>query len=134
MTSDADRFWQGVAKQLRRVKGFSIPTPEEAEAELDAVEEEPLTEEQIDAMVQAATSGEVDSYTPTPDLSWLGDFSDETADEELLVLNRNRGEDEGNEDIDALLEEQRREALGEHEQAGDDGPVADRPTSAGEGD
>lgn len=132
MTSDADRFWQGVAKQLRRAKGFSVPTPEEAEAELDAAEEDPLTDEQIDAMVETATSGEVGSYTPMPDLSWLGDFSDETADEELLVLNRNRGEED--EEVDTLLEEQRQEVLGEHEQTEGDGPVADRPTSAGEGD
>ncbi len=130
----ADRVAHTAVKTPTKAAELLVARVAEAEAELDAVEEEPLTEEQIDAMVQAATSGEVDSYTPTPDLSWLGDFSDETADEELLVLNRNRGEDEGNEDIDALLEEQRREVLGEHEQAGGDGPVADRPTSAGEGD
>ena len=132
MNSDADRFWQGVAKRLRRAKGFSVPTPEEAEAELDAAEEDPLTEEQIDAMVQAANSGEIQSYTPMPDLSWLGAESDEYADEELLVLNRNRGEDD--EEIDALLEEQRREALGDHEQAGGERAEADRPTSPGDGD
>ncbi|WZP01245.1 hypothetical protein EP7_005674 (plasmid) [Isosphaeraceae bacterium EP7] len=131
MISDADRFWKGVAKQLRRAKGFSIPTPEEAEAELDAAEEEPLTEEEIDAMVRAATSGEMGSYAPAPDISWLGDSSDETSDEELLVLNRNRGEE--NAEIDTLLGEQRREALGEHEQSEGDGTVADRPTSTGDG-
>ena len=58
MTSDADRFWEGVAKKLRRAKGFSIPTPEEAEAELNAAKEEPLTDEQIDAMMRAAISEE----------------------------------------------------------------------------
>jgi hypothetical protein len=46
MSSDADRFWEGLAKELRQAKGFSIPTPEEAEAELDAVADEPLTEKE----------------------------------------------------------------------------------------
>lgn len=53
--STDDRFWWGVVDQVRRARGFSIPTPEEAEAELDAEDEEPLTAGQIDAMIRAAT-------------------------------------------------------------------------------
>lgn len=114
MTSDADRFWEGVAGKLRRAKGFSIPTPEEAEAELDAAKEEPLTDEQIDAMMRAAVSEELDTYTPTPDLSWLGEAKDSLIDQEQLVLNRNRGEEDT--EVEELLEGQRREALGDDEQ------------------
>lgn len=50
-----DRFWWGVVDQARRARGLSIPTPEGAEAELDAAEEEPLTAGQIDAMVRVET-------------------------------------------------------------------------------
>jgi hypothetical protein len=116
MTSDADRCWEEVAQKLRRAKGFSIPTPEEAEAELDAALEQPITDEQISAMVEAAVSGELADWTPTPDLSWMGETNDSTIEDELFVLNRNRGEEDP--EVDEILEEQRKEALGDDDQPG----------------
>ena len=113
MTSDADRFWDGVARKLRRAKGFLTPTPEEAEAELYAVGEEPLTDKQIDAMMKAAISEKLEPYTPMPDLSWLGIINDSYIDQGLLVLNRNRGDED--KEVDELLEKQRREALEDDE-------------------
>jgi hypothetical protein len=91
-----------------------MPTEEEAEAELEAAKEEPLKEDRIDAMLKAAVSEELAPYAPEPDLSWLGEMNDTLIDQELLVLNRNRGD--GDEEVDSLLEQQRREALGDDEQ------------------
>jgi hypothetical protein len=132
MTSDADRFWEEVAKKLRRAKGFSIPTPEEAEAELDAAEEEPLTDEQINGMVEAAVSGELAAWTPTPDLSWMGETNDSTIEDELFALNRNRGEED--QDVDEILEEQRREALGDDVQQGSEERDGQSPSREAPGD
>lgn len=134
MNSDADRFWEGVAKKLRRAEGFSIPTPEEAEAELEAVEEEPLTDEQIDAMLKAAVSEELAPYTPMPDLSWLGDTNDSLLKQEFLVLNRNPREED--KEVDELLKQQRQEALGDDEQLGSEGPGGhkERRKAPGAGD
>jgi hypothetical protein len=54
MKSNRDRFWERAVKLLGRPEGFEIPTPEEAEAELAAVEDDILTNEQIDAMSHTA--------------------------------------------------------------------------------
>ena len=133
MTSDAERFWEEAAKKLRRAKGFSVPTPKEAEAELDAAPDEPLTEDQIDAMLKAAVSGDMAVWTPSPDLSWMGERIDSTIEEELFALNRNRGEDD--EQIEEMLEEQRRGALGDHEQhPGADEQDGPKPPGEASGD
>jgi hypothetical protein len=127
MTSDADKFWDEVAGKLRRAEGFCVPNPKDLEAELDALEAEPLTDEQVDEMIQAATSGELATWTPLPDLEWTGEGEPSDINDEVLQLNRNLGEEDP--EIDELLDRQRREALGTDE----DTPGEEEPNGLDDG-
>jgi hypothetical protein len=132
MTSDADQFWKEVADKLRRAEGFCVPTPKDLEAELDAIEPEPLTDEQIDAMFQAAVSGELATWTPMPDLDWIEDRESGRIMEDVMQLNRNLGDEDP--EIDELLDRQRVEALGTDENSGQEqSPVANRREASGDG-
>jgi hypothetical protein len=117
MTADADRFWKDVAGKLRKAEGFCVPAPSELEAELDSVEQEPLTDAQIDTMVQAAMSGELATWTPMPDLDWTEDGETRRVMEDVMQLNRNLGHEDP--EIDELLDRQRREALGTDDDSGE---------------
>ena len=134
MTSDADKFWDEVADKLRRAEGFCIPTPEELKAELDALEAEPLTDDQVDEMVRAATSGELATWTPLPDLGWTGEGESSDISDEVMQLNRNLGDEDP--EIDELLDQQRREALGtDEDDPGEEEPggLDDRGAAPGDG-
>jgi hypothetical protein len=52
--SNRDRYRERAIKLFCRPDVFEIPTPEEAEAELAAIEEDSLTNEQIDAILYMA--------------------------------------------------------------------------------
>jgi hypothetical protein len=123
MTSDADRFWDKMADELRQAAGFATPTPEEIEAQLDSVEEEALTDEQLDAMVAAAHDGTIAQHNAMPDLSWIGSAEEANIEEDIFALCRNRGDDDP--EVDELLERQRQEAL--NEQARKHEPVGQHP-------
>ena len=118
MTSDADRFWDEVADKLRKAKGFCVPAPKDLQIELDAIERDSLTDDEIDAMVQMAVSGELATWTPMPDLEWTEDGETNRIVDDVMQLNRNLGDDDP--EIDELLDQQRREALGTDEDTGED--------------
>ena len=117
MTSDANRFWNKVADKLRRAEGFCVPAPKDLEAELDAIEPEPLINHQIDEMVEAAVSGEFATWTPMPVLDWNEDAESSRIMQDVMQLNRNLGDEDR--EIDDLLDQQRREALGTDEYTGE---------------
>ena len=50
--NDASEWWDRVAPQLREYLGLNEPTIEEAQDEFDAAEEEPLTEDQIQEIME----------------------------------------------------------------------------------
>ncbi len=52
-----NRFWHDNLDSLRRAEALSAPLPGEIEAELAAIKAEPLTPEQIEAMMRATTAG-----------------------------------------------------------------------------
>ncbi len=112
MTSDADRFWDQIADKLRRAEGFCVPSPEELQAELDAIEAESLTEAQIEAIVDAAVSGELIVWTSPDEPEWAESGETNRIREDALQLNRNPGVPEEDPETNQLLEQQRREALG----------------------
>jgi len=133
MTSDADRFWDEVVGDLRRAEGFCVPTPEELEAELDAFEADPLSDEQIGAMIQAAVSGELATWTPMLELNWAEEGDPMGIKDEVLQLNRNPGDEDPM--IDELLDRQRWEELGTDEFTRQEGPggLEDRRAASGDG-
>jgi hypothetical protein len=57
MNSDADKIWDRAIGKLRRKKGFSPLTPEEAKAAYEAAPAVPLSAARIDEIVKAATGG-----------------------------------------------------------------------------
>jgi HTH-type transcriptional regulator / antitoxin HigA len=57
MSSDADKTWDRAIGKLRRKKGYSPLTPEEAKAAYEAAPSVPLSAARIDEIVKAATGG-----------------------------------------------------------------------------
>ena len=55
----ADEFWERVAPGLRQYMGLGPMTLEEAQAEFDAAEDEPLSDEQIESIVHYAKTGQM---------------------------------------------------------------------------
>lgn len=108
MTSDADKFWSEMAPRLRRARQFRAPTIEEAQAELDAAEPVPMSDEQIDAIVEAANAYVADDCQSESQLgtrAWSGaDLSDQ-----VPVLNRNPGKSD--EESDRTIDQVRRDAF-----------------------
>ncbi|MCG3178606.1 MAG: hypothetical protein BIFFINMI_00934 [Phycisphaerae bacterium] len=109
MTSEADRFWQQVAKDLARRSGVAPLTPEEAQKEFDALPDEKLSDSQISSIIEQVTSGELAVWTPEPvDLEVPGADS-QAIEEDVYQLNRNEGQADA--ETDDLLDELRRKAL-----------------------
>lgn len=127
MSNEADKFWEDHLKGLRRRKGLCPLTPEEAQRELDSLQDRPLSKEEheeIDNLVDSVTSGHVKTWTPTPEFEDFEGADTEAIDEDVLQLNKNAGE--GDEETEELLRKLRREALtedddGEADQDGLDG-------------
>ncbi|GAB4338302.1 MAG: hypothetical protein Kow0010_26650 [Dehalococcoidia bacterium] len=109
MNNEADNFWQKVARGLARRSGCAPLTPEEAQKEFDSLPDTKLSEAEIDAIVDQATSGELAVWTPTPPDDDTTDFDREAIEEDVLQLNRNEGQSD--EETDKLLDELRRKAL-----------------------
>lgn len=121
MSDEADRFWEDHARDLRRKKGYCALTPEEAQKELESLDDHPPTKEEMDEinkLVDAVTSGNVESWTTAPEFADLDGTDTTEIEEDVLQLNKNAGE--GDEDTDELLKKLRRESLTEDE---DDGEV-----------
>ena len=92
MSEDADSFWKETAKELRKAKGFLPLSSEEAEEQLRAVREEILSDEEIDSIVGRVTSGQRQRERPPSEFDPVGEPEVEEVEEEVLQLNRNRGE------------------------------------------
>lgn len=114
MTSDDDKFWESMVEKLRRASGFCSPTPEEAEAEMDAEGDEPMSEETLASIVAAVVSGKLTPRDPEPE--WAEDIDTQAVEEGVFQLNRNLGDEDP--ETDRLLDELRRKALGDEETNG----------------
>lgn len=110
MANEADRFWNSIVKGLRRYMRLSPPSDKEAELELNAADEIPISEEKIESIVQSVTSGNIAAREAEPMGNWSDEADVEDVEKEMeLVLNRNEGEADS--DVDELIERLRREAL-----------------------
>lgn len=124
MSGEVDRFWKDAATRLRRAKWLHALAPEEAQAALDAADEVPLSQDEIESVVEAATSGDLATWTPRPVLNWAEDVDSAAVADEVCQLNRNRGEEDT--ETEELLDKLRREALANDEiQTEDDSPRLD---------
>ena len=112
MPINPDEFWADMAGGLRRKLGLQPPaTPEEAEAQFDTAEEMPLGTNEIDRIVAHASAIGPSQLDPPDEPEWLDDVDTSSVDQDMLVLNRNVGEQDP--EIEAKLCELRREALEE---------------------
>ena len=66
MNSDADKTWDRAIGKLRRKKGYSPLTPEEAKAAYEAAPSVPLSAARINEIVKAATGGARQPVTAKP--------------------------------------------------------------------
>ena len=57
MSEEINKWWKSIAPSLRRHMGLDIPTIEESEKALIRADKEPLTEEQIDSIINFAKTG-----------------------------------------------------------------------------
>lgn len=108
--SDDARNWLRVAAKLRRALGLAPPSLEEADAEMAEAEETPMSDEEIQGIVDAATgTNTIGSFDPEPDYEWTREFATDEVADEMLVLNREAGEEDP--EVDQRIEELRKEAL-----------------------
>ncbi len=84
MSSDDDIFLDRVVGKLRKKKGFCPPTPEEAEAAYDEAPSIPMSEDELDALVAAATAEDEEA-------EWQEEEEMEAAEEWALQLYRKPG-------------------------------------------
>lgn len=121
MTSEADRFWNDIAPKYRTLRGLCPMTPEEADAEYDNTPAIPLSESEIQTLVDAATSGQPPSWEPEVK-EWTPDSDVESVEEEMLTMYREEGETDA--ETDVIEEELRKRMLSDEpaeEQDGLDG-------------
>lgn len=108
MTNEPNN-WSEIVGKLRRAMGLAPPTPEEADAEMRSAGEIPMSDDEIKAIAKAATEGQRGRPELESTYEWLCDQHDETIEDSLLVMNRNKGEDD--EEVQKRLDELRRKAL-----------------------
>ena len=113
MTSKFDRFWDETLAKFQRREQL-ILTPEELEKEIAELKPEPLSEEEVGAIVEAVSSGDAPpSSGVSPDLSWIDEIDTSSVEEGVLQLNRNRGESD--DEFEERLEQLRRRVLKEND-------------------
>jgi hypothetical protein len=82
-------------------------------------EEAPISDEQIQKMVDAATGTKaVSSFEPEPDYEWTSEFAGDEVADEMLVLNRDAGEEDP--EVDQRIEELRKDALRDDDEEDDE--------------
>lgn len=113
MNDDA-KAWTELAAKLRKALGLASPTVKNADAEMAAAGEIPMSEEEVAQIASAAASSPPDeTFEFDTDYSWIKEVETGAVSEEMLVLNRNRGEDDS--EVERRIEELRKKALEDDE-------------------
>ena len=120
MSTDADKFWNGFARDLRAYKGLRPLTPKEAEEALRKTPKRAADKDEIEAILKAVSCGEPIEAEPEPQTSWEPTFDFNAMTEEALALYRGEGDDSDAEDVE---EELRQELLNDDEPDEDDDGV-----------
>lgn len=133
MMTEADKFWAELVGKVGRRDPLGSLSREEAEAELDSAPEEPLSQQEIEAIVKAAVSGKTRPAKPVVEPVFPCEVDAAEVREEVLQLNRSPGEVDP--ESQKLLEELRRKALSDEETDGQEEPpgVDDGAASSGNG-
>lgn len=122
--SDDAKKWSWVVARLQRALGFALPTIGEAEADMAEAEEVPMSDGEIRRIVEAATATDAPTpVDPEPDYEWTSEFTSEGVEEDMLVLNREAGEEDP--EVTQRIEQLRKEALSDDEKEHDETRLAD---------
>jgi len=117
--SDEARQWSRVAGKLRRALGLAPPSWKEADAEMVEAEAFPMTDTEILQIAGGETAHqERDDYELDADYTWANEYANDDVAEDMLVLNREGGEEDT--DVDKRVEEHRKEALRDDDKKDDD--------------
>lgn len=113
MTEKYDEFWNKIAGPVSDYLGMSEPDLVQAQEELDAAPDAPYTENQIQSMIRAVSTGQVYNPAAIGSPAWLDDDQADrrTVADMQAVLNRNRGKVDPK--IQKKLDEFRRKLLGD---------------------
>jgi hypothetical protein len=95
MSHDANKRAEEMLHKLRKLKGFCPMTPEEADAAYDAASADPISDDEVELLINFVTSHGKASWEPKPDLGWTEEEELSNVDEDVLQLHRNKGEDGG---------------------------------------
>lgn len=120
MSHDAEKRAEEMIHKLRKLKGFCPMTPEEADAGYEAAPADPISDDEIDSMIEFVTSGGNASWEPKPDLGWTHTVNLEDV-EDALQLHRNKGEDDGDTTEEDRLREEMLSDDEEEDENGVDG-------------
>ena len=120
MNIDVDKFWDKFAKDLRAHKGLRPLTLKEAEEALRKIPKRTADEDEIEAILNAVSHGNLIEAKPEPETNWEPTFDFGAMNEEALALYRSQGDDSDAEDVE---EELRQELLNDDEPEKDDNGV-----------
>lgn len=109
MSRDAEKRAEEMIHKLRKLKGFCPLTPEEADAAYDAAPADPISDSDIQSLVEFVTSGGKAGWEPKPDLGWTNNIDLSDVEDEALQLHRNK--EEGEDDDDTSAEDELRDEL-----------------------
>ena len=113
MNSDDMKFWEWLLDQVGHEYTPTKMSLEEIEAFLNTLEDQPMSEDQIEAIIVSLRGDDVPHREPEPDFSWLGMSGTNELEELVFQLNRHRGQDD--EETLRRIEELRRKALEDDE-------------------
>jgi hypothetical protein len=117
MSHDAEKRAEEMLHKLRKLKGFCPMTPGEADAAYNAAPADPISDDEVESLIDFVTLGGKASWEPKPDLDWTEDEDLSNVDEDALQLHRNRGEDDG----DFTEEDRLREEMLSDDEENEDG-------------
>lgn len=111
-----DRFWKKIVDLMKQDDAFST-SEEEIDALLESAPNVSLSKDKIEEIIDRVVSGKnPPDFLPVFDDDFLIQETNARVDEDMLVLNRNKGDDDP--EAAARLEEMRRRLL-EDEDADD---------------
>ena len=119
MSHDAEKRAEEMIHRLRKLKGFCPMTPQEADAAYDAAPADPISDDDIELMIEFATSGGKVPWKPEPDLGWADVENTSEVEDDALQIHRNKGEDDG----DTTEEDKLREEMLSDDEAQDEDGV-----------
>jgi hypothetical protein len=120
MDHDADKYWQQVSPGLRRYLNLAPTTRAEAEAEFQAAEDIPMSEESIQSIMNYAITGKREKRREKRGLpDWLKGIDITQVRQDMVpALARNAGKTDA--EVTRLLEELRETHLVDDEAEGEE--------------